>query len=151
MAPGMVLTTGTVATPVKLYGFVTTRASCAPRDARNSSLQAFLRRLFDPASQRWQNWQDLPLLQPLVCTNAQGLHLPMLCKAEPTLGKSSLQASCASIVSAKRSTQSGGGESCCCCCLSNSASPDALSARLFELFSCFAAASNMRRRLALLL
>lgn len=50
---------------------------------------SFCRRFFSPGPQRWQNWQDLLLSQPLVWRNAQGLQFPTACVAEPMLGRDS--------------------------------------------------------------
>jgi len=49
---------------------------------------SFWRRFFSPGSQRWQNWQSLPVTQPLECRKAQGLHSPVPCVTEPMLGRS---------------------------------------------------------------
>lgn len=47
---------------------------------------SFARRFLSPGGQRWQNWHPAPLLQPLVCTKAQGLQ-PRPCAADPKLGR----------------------------------------------------------------
>lgn len=47
---------------------------------------AFWRRFFSPAEHRWQKLQSTPLPQPLVWKKAQGLQLPNLWPAEPTVG-----------------------------------------------------------------
>eukprot|EP00411_Alexandrium_monilatum_P098944 CAMPEP_0175802322 /NCGR_PEP_ID=MMETSP0097-20121207/87981_1 /TAXON_ID=311494 /ORGANISM="Alexandrium monilatum, Strain CCMP3105" /LENGTH=250 /DNA_ID=CAMNT_0017113655 /DNA_START=124 /DNA_END=873 /DNA_ORIENTATION=+ len=47
---------------------------------------SFWRRFFSPGSQRWQNWQSLPIEHPLELTKAQGLQRPAKCPADPALG-----------------------------------------------------------------
>mmetsp|Transcript_69232 Transcript_69232/g.214772 ORF Transcript_69232/g.214772 Transcript_69232/m.214772 type:complete len:407 (+) Transcript_69232:99-1319(+) len=49
---------------------------------------SFLRRCFSPGWQRWQKGQAKPFVHPVVCTKAQGLHLPMAWPDEPALGSS---------------------------------------------------------------
>lgn len=47
----------------------------------------FVRFFFSPGEQRWHQWQLTPLAHPLLCINAQGLHFPKWCPAEPTVGQ----------------------------------------------------------------
>jgi len=57
--------------------------ACACLRSHTSRLRAFAA----PGLQRWQKGQDLPFVQPLVCTKAQGLQCPAAWLAEPKLGR----------------------------------------------------------------
>merc|ERR1740123_234938 len=65
---------------------------------------SFLRRLDEPASQRWQNLHSKPVLHPFVWMKAHGLHVPKRWSAEPVLGRGSLRPPS---TSARRKTGTG--------------------------------------------